>query len=384
MMPAVVVMAYNRPDSLQRLLASLRTAEHPDGVPLIISIDRGDDNNDVVAQADQFDWCHGDKQVIFHEQHLGLVEHFFFCGRLTREYGAIILLEDDLYVSPPYYHFAMQAIDTYTDDARIAGIALNALWFNGYTHYPFTPLRDESDVFFLQVPWYQGQAYTRAQWDAFDTWHAGEDRTLVAGDPIHEQFLTFDEDEWFPLKTKYLVEANRYYVFPRESLTTNFGDAGTHFTSRTDFFQVPLQYGRDTFRLQRFDDALAVYDSFFEIRPDRLNRLTEALRGYDYAVDVNATKRREHLDADYVLTTQPCRAPVCSFGLSMRPPEANVMAGIPGQAISLCAIDDVARGRRAHLVTQARLATYFGRRPPSLRRWIEWRLGNLIQRVGLW
>lgn len=384
MMPAVVVMAYNRLHSLTRLLSSLQAADHPDSVSLIISIDRGVDTHDVLRYAEQFDWRHGDKRVIYHEQHLGLVEHFFFCGGLTKEHGAIVLLEDDLYVSPMYYRFATQAIDAYADDARIAGLALNALWFNGYTHYPFTPLPDDSDVFFLQVPWYQGQAYTRAQWEAFDAWRAGGDRTPTTDDPIHELFLAFDEDEWFPLKIKYLVDTDRYYVFPRESFTTNFGDAGTHFASKTDFFQVPLQCMRNRFRLRSLDDACAVYDSFFEIRPDRLDRLTDTLSGYDYAVDLNGTKRKAHIGADHVLTTQPCRTPARSFGLSMRPPEANVIAGVPGQAISLCAADDVVYGRLAQLATGSRLQAYFGRRPPTLRRWIQWRLGDWVRRAELW
>ena len=54
-LPAVVVMAYNRPDSLRRLLESLLRASYPDEVPLVISIDKS--KTDTVRKlAESFDW----------------------------------------------------------------------------------------------------------------------------------------------------------------------------------------------------------------------------------------------------------------------------------------------------------------------------------------
>src|SRR6188768_3670403 len=91
--PAIVVSAYNREQSLLRLLSSLEQGEYPNSrVTLVISIDKGD-NKDVIQAAEAFKWRHGEKRIIQHQQHLGLREHILSCGDLTKEYGNIILFE---------------------------------------------------------------------------------------------------------------------------------------------------------------------------------------------------------------------------------------------------------------------------------------------------
>ena len=119
---------------------------------------------------------------------MGLVDHIFFCGDLSQKYGNIILLEDDLAVSSVFYHFVAQALDYFTSDERIAGIALNALWFNGFIHTPFLPYLDDSNVFFLQIPWYQGQAYSAAQWGRFRNWRETAVRHITPADGLYELF----------------------------------------------------------------------------------------------------------------------------------------------------------------------------------------------------
>src|SRR5512139_3880591 len=120
---AIVVNAYNRPAALARLLASLQQAVYPaDGpVPLIISIDRGG-SHDVRTLADDFVWPHGPCEVIVQEQHLGLVQHFFACGDLTRRHDALIYLEDDLTISPVFFAYASQALSFYQHSDQVEGL----------------------------------------------------------------------------------------------------------------------------------------------------------------------------------------------------------------------------------------------------------------------
>jgi hypothetical protein len=367
MKPAIAIPAFNRPHALQRLLTSLQQAHYTDGVHLVISIDRprrGDArqqqlNEEVYQLACGFEWPHGPKEVIYHREHLGLIGNVFFCGRLSHRFGSVILLEDDLYVSQAFYIYAIQALDFYQDDPRIAGIALNTLWFNGYTHQPFIPYLDAADVFFLPIPWYQGQAYTAGQWDAFATWYETANTTISPDDALHELFRAFPSTDWFPIKTKYLVNNGRYYVFPRESLTTNFGEPGTHFRQPTTFFQVPLQHFRRQYQFHPLDSAIAVYDAFFEIQPDRLNRLTGLFADYSYDIDLYATKSPPRLQADYVLTTRPYHAALCTFGKTMRPMEANIVANIPGNEIAFCRKEDVDTGWTASRTTAQNNNDYF-------------------------
>ena len=162
--PTIVILAYERPDALRRLLASIERALYPPdaAVSLVISLDRAQrpQGRETLAVARSFDWQHGPKTVLEHDQHLGVVGHFRAAGALARDYGDVILLEDDLTVAPPFYDFASQVLDRYRDDERIAGTCLYGLWFNGFTLEPFTPIDDGGDVFFLGVPHTQGLCFS--------------------------------------------------------------------------------------------------------------------------------------------------------------------------------------------------------------------------------
>jgi hypothetical protein len=375
--PAIAVAAYKRPESVERLLRSLRQACFPVPTPLVIAIDQINGKSDKQEQAANaavsdlachFDWPHGPKEVINHKEHLGLIGNVFFCGSLSQRFGSVILLEDDLYVSRMFYPYALQALQFYGDDPRIAGFGLNALWFNGFTRQPFIPYLDDSDSFFLQLSTPQGQVYTAKQWAAFATWVETTDTGITPADNLHELFGHFPSTDWLQTKAKYLVTTGRSYVYPRESLTTNFGDIGTHFRRPTTFFQVPLQHFRQHFRFRPLDEAVAVYDAFFEILPSRLNRLTNLFGDCHYDVDLYATKSPRQLQADYVLTSRPGHAPLYSFGKVMRPMEANVVANVPGNEIVFCRREDVATGKWATLAAEKSNYDYMRRYRQTGRR----------------
>lgn len=384
--PAIVVPAFSRVESLRRVLGSLSVADYPPDVPLVISIDLpaderlGPGNREVQALAASFQWNHGPKEVLVHDRPVGLVNNIYYCAGLAEKYGAAIVLEDDLVVARRFYDYACRARDYYEGDSRIAGIALNAHWYNGFTLLPFLPLLDDGDVFFMQLGSPQGQLYTAEQWSAYRLWRRAAGEQAVEVDDLHPLFEEFPDTDWLHVKAKFLTETGRYYVYPRESLTSNFGDEGTHFVRATSFFQVPLQQFRRDFRYMTLDDAIAVYDSFFEIEPSRLNRMTERVSGYNYAVDLNASRPAGAIDAPYVLTTRSCSRPLMTFGAELRPLEANVIEGIPGARINFAATETVDFGRLSTLAAHKRNRDYFGRHSRiGLRRRASEQLSNWLK-----
>jgi hypothetical protein len=381
-LPAIVVNAYQRPTALARLLNSLDQAVYPVAteVPLIISIDHGGDPT-VRTLAENFAWPRGPKEVIVQAPHLGLVQHFFACGDLTQRYEAIVYLEDDLTVSPVFYAYAQQALSFYREDDRIAGLSLFGLWFNGYTQQPFTPLPDGSDAFFVQVPYTQGLAFTAAQWARFAAWRHSLLADAAPLVPLHAAWLRFDREDWFPLLARFVITTDRYFAFPRVSHTTGWGDAGTHFAQASRFFQVPLQRSKTGYDFKTWDEADAVYDSFFELQPDRLNRLTDQLRGCNYTVDLYATKSRANLRAEYVLTSRRCRDPIVSFGKTAWPIEMNVVERVPGAEICLCRLQDVRWDRLAQLQLWHSNTEYFARgRLPRLTTALKLIAARMLKR----
>jgi len=393
MNPAILINAFNRPQSLQRLLTCIRRANYPSGgsVPLIISIDRSENgiHPGVASIAEAFSWEFGEKRILFQEKRLGVAGHFYACGDLTREFEAIVYLEDDLIVSPVFYSFASQALEYFSTEPQIAGICLFALAFNGYTQYPFVPLLEDSDVFFLQVPYYLGQAFTYSQWKPYRDWLASGNAAIRRDDPIHEMYQHFAPDEWFPNRVKYLVETGRTAVFPRSSVVTGSGESGTHFKSTSYALQTPLQSFQKTFSFKPLHDALSVYDSFYEILPNRLERLADVFKGFAFDVDLNGTKSPSHLHAEYVLTSRPCNGkPLYSFPLLYWPVEANVFeefAGNPGEAagpIVFCRTDALDWSRFAALALKSSQQDYYTRgRKSGIKTLARLALGRLFRKM---
>ena len=115
--PAIVVVAYNRPHSLTRILSSLLRMKNATEVELVISIDNGaPDNFGVRDIAESFEWTFGEKKVFYQEEKLGLRKHIIKCADLSQKYCSVIILEDDLYVSPYFYDYAVHALNFYGND----------------------------------------------------------------------------------------------------------------------------------------------------------------------------------------------------------------------------------------------------------------------------
>jgi len=332
--PAIVVVAYNRPESLSRLLGSLSAATYPQGVPLVISIDKGD-NEEVQKLAGEFSWPHGEKQVICQEENLGLRRHILQCGDLSQQYGAIVLLEDDLYVSPLFYTYLLEALQFYGTDDRIAGISLYTNKLTVPPDYPFIPLQDGTDAFFLQIPSSWGQAWTHSQWQAFRSWYDTRP-SITATDLIPAAIKAWSEKSWKKYFTKYLVETDKFFVYPRVAYSTNFGDVGTHYQWQSCEYQVELQLEKKQFLFRSLDDSYCLYDAFHELRPEALNKLTPLFQSYTYAVNLYGGKPLELLGEPYVLSVGYSEKALFHFGMHMQPHEMNILANSCGNELVFC------------------------------------------------
>lgn len=342
MIPAIVVSAFNRPKSLARLLKSLDDADysvHHGNVKLVISIDFSG-KPDTSNFADSFVWRHGEKEVIKHPINLGLRKHILSCGELTQRFGSIILLEDDLYVSSHFYTYTLQSLSFYDNDANIAGISLYTHSYNETTGFPFSPLDDNSDIFFLQIASSWGQAWNAKHWRDFKIWY-DKNPIISSSDLIPNDVKIWPESSWKKYFIKYLVDSNKYFVYPKKSLTTNFADAGTHVKSLNNTtYQVPLILEKTNFNFKDFEKSLLKYDAFCELMPDSFKKYLPDFNNYDLTVDLYGSKGFEIIKTNYLLTTKRMRDGydqniIRSFGLQMKPMEMNIILQSEGNEIFL-------------------------------------------------
>ena len=344
--PAICVVGYNRPDSFKRVLTAIQNSACPQGVPMIISIDRGqpgDENNEAVVRiAEEFEWTRGSKKVIWREENQNLPNHILVCADMTEEYGAIMIVEDDLYLAPYFYQYAIKATNFYADDPHIAGVAMYAISNNPYAHnLPFYPYMDGSSVYFGQFPCSWGQIWTREQWQDFRGWWS-QKTGFAHEDRIPEEIKGWGDRAWDNHFFKYLWEKQKYFVHPHQGYSTNFTDAGTHFDGNDGSkFQTPLQMGQPQLEFRPFDASVSKYDGFFDIMPESLNQLQPSLAQYDYVVDLWGLKNLDLYEEGYVLTQKESKNPVLQFAGELKPFEMNVAQNLPGEDIRLVKKEDV-------------------------------------------
>jgi hypothetical protein len=349
MIPAIVIAAYDRPQSLRRLLCSLSALEGqalPGQIPLVISLD-GSHPDELYQIAEDFRWPHGKKSIRSHSRHFGLREHIISCGDLTAEFDSIILLEDDLFVSPHFYHYAKAAAEFYASDPSIAGIALYSHHLNETASQDFCPIHDGSDVFFMQLPCSWGQLWTKPQWSNFKEWHLqsadkyGSSYCARYSDLLPANIRLWPESSWKKLMAAYMVARNLFVVYPRISLSTNFADDGVHCRDRGTIYQVPLLRRPMAFRFVPLAQSGAVYDVHEELLPRLVVEYCPRLAPYDFDVDLYGTKLCCHLRKPFTLTTKSVASAIMSFGMQLKPHEWNIFQGIPDTQISLAKVEDL-------------------------------------------
>ena len=324
--PTIVVLAYNRQPSLNNLLNSLSRAEYGvNHVNLVISIDYSG-LHDVYNLAEDFNWEHGEKIIIKHEKNLGLRHHVLYCGDLSLQYQSVIILEDDLLVSPSFYLYAKAALEVYKNDSNIAGISLYHHEHNESTELPFEVIDEGYDTYFMKVPCSWGQLWTATHWEGFRSWYDKGQQVLDV-DFLPDNVIAWPETSWKKYFCKYLIETQSYFVFPKTAFTTNSGAIGEHHSKITGLHQASLSIQKDNFKFPRIEDTINVYDQFFEILPESINGI-DNIDLKDIEVDVFGTKPIYKVKSKYILSSKVCKMPIRAYKAAYYPINLNVLQGL--------------------------------------------------------
>lgn len=330
----IIISAYNRPDALKNILNSLNNILTDKKIHLIISIDnQGTEFVNKIAY--DFIWKHGKKEIVIHKQKKGLREHFIWIGDQTEKYENVLFLEDDLYVSPYILQFVEKAIEKYSNDDRITGISLYNPLISEFDKCKFFQIEDGYDNYFFQHP-YWGNVWFKKQWEEFKKWLDTYEENL---DLLPKSVQHWNETSFKKLYIQYMVEKDRYMVYPRVSYVTNMGEMGLH--SKTNFlqFHTSLQMNSTSLRLSSFDDSSSIYDIFFEYSSKLLKKKIKKLREYDFCIDIRGVRTK--FFTKYVLTSRKVDNYIFSFGSDFRPQEMNVLLDISGKGIYLAKVEDL-------------------------------------------
>eukprot|EP01032_Pedospumella_encystans_P010486 gene10486-12250_t len=118
---SIRIITYNRPRSLQRLLASLLAADYAGyaNITLHIAVDASKTQEvdssvaEVTLIAEEFEWPYGPKSLKLHATNVGLVSQWLNVWIPASDHEAAFILEDDMEVSPYFFVWAVRAAEKY-------------------------------------------------------------------------------------------------------------------------------------------------------------------------------------------------------------------------------------------------------------------------------
>lgn len=237
----IAFFAYKRPRHTLRSLESLARNEGAAESELFIFCDapKRQEDQEPVKQVREVvrskKWC-GTVNIIERETNLGLANSIIRgVTDLCDEYGSVIVIEDDLILSPFFLDYMNKALNLYKD-------AHHVMQISGYM-FP-VKLELETDAIFLPFPTSWGWATWQNSWKYLDLSMSGYEK--LKGESLLR--YKFDLDGSYPyfkmlesqIKNKIDSWAIVWYLtvfmqqgltlFPTQSLVTNIGfdGSGTH------------------------------------------------------------------------------------------------------------------------------------------------------------
>jgi hypothetical protein len=241
----VVLFTYRRAMHAQRACASLSRCRRLDECQVYLYCDgpNGDEDRAAVEASRRVvrEWApklRGD--VIERPENLGLAKSIVAAvSDLCRVHGRVIVIEDDLVLSPDFLDYMLQALDRYQDAPQVYQVS-------GFM-FPID-LSATTDAMFLPLTTTWGWATWARAWQRFEWLPAG---TLDAlKDPAVQRRFDLDgsypysamlrdrlagrNDSWGILWWWTVFQAHGLVLYPKESLVVNegFDDSGVHCGNR--------------------------------------------------------------------------------------------------------------------------------------------------------
>lgn len=295
----LVVVGYNRPLALTNLLANVNALLVGDAtVDLVISLDGGASES-VQKVASKFHHKNGTKKIVQHAENLGLRQHILACGDLTKTLGNVIILEDDLELSPYLFQYAKWVLGEYKNEDRLAGFSMYAYQLAETSLKPFYRLKnDQHPVHLMSFPSSWGQLFTPAQWSGFRNWLSANKNTEV---PLPPFVKKWSPGSWKRDMLRYLIDTQKHFLYPYQSYTTNKGYKGVNFPISIPMYNVPLadHFAKMDLPALKY---LTEYDEYFELAPVHMAKLIPNADPKSLTVDLLGSKHL--LGSGKVVTTK--------------------------------------------------------------------------------
>ncbi|KAL3884477.1 hypothetical protein ACJMK2_024615 [Sinanodonta woodiana] len=251
---SVIVIVYNRAESLQRLLESLNNAQfYGDNIALHVWIDRsqnGTIDSSTYKVARDFTFTHGQYYVHNQTCHVGIYGQWIGAWYPRNSSSEIaVILEDDLTVSPYFYKWLKVVHNKFDNRPDINGYSLQGVSIkHGIDQDGFLDVNKTHKAFLYPILGTWGFSPNNRNWRAFSDWYM-----MVRGDPsfqpyvegIHpsvwyqEQLEKGQQDRMWSMWFIYYAWMHKEYTMysnfkDHQGLTINWKEPGLHYSKSDD------------------------------------------------------------------------------------------------------------------------------------------------------
>lgn len=236
----IAVFVYNRPEHTRQMLLNLQKCEGFNQSPLYVFCDGSKDKESTAAVSEVrcvVDALVGSHATIIESsKNMGLANSIIAgVTKLCEKYGRVIVLEDDLIVSPVFLNYMNSALDKYEDCEQVFQIS-------GYM-FNVDVLAKTDAALFLPLTTSWGWATWSRAWNIFDEhakgWSRLKDRQLRKAFNMGGVFdyyamlkrqMQGKSDSWAIRWYWSVFKRNGVVLFPPYSLVNNtgFDGSGTH------------------------------------------------------------------------------------------------------------------------------------------------------------
>lgn len=350
----IIILAFNRLYSLQRLMISLidaaRAYDSPEPIPITISLDYNS-SPEVIRFSENFFSHFYTFTIIKHTQKMGPDKHNLWAMQQSEEFENVMILEDDTMVSPSLFYYSSSILDKLANDPQIAGFSLYDYERNEVANYPFIKLQDGNDIYYYQRASSRGMLLTKTQWLRFKACKITE-----TGIDLPEFYRRWDDSIWEKKFNAYLIQENQYWAFPRQSITTNFGEPGAHINKSIyrHAFQSKLSNTiKSEYKLCTIPESRAVYDSYGE------PTCIPGFSNNEITSDIFGIRNLSLMKTKYVLTGRLTSHSLEGYSLDLIPPEMNIIAHLRGGELKVTETQFISETYLSKLKWQLKLHYYF-------------------------
>jgi len=262
----IVIFAFNRPDMLSRMIASLKSNVSFDKHEIFVYIDGPRNEADMPNVNRVIDISRELTSNIFASNtNKGLGASIIRgVSGIINKYGRAIVLEDDLVLQPGFLQYMDKALDVYESDSRIFSIC-------GYGLKIKRPKDYEGDVYLCNRSSSWGWATWADRWNSVD-WDITDWQELKSSKKLQRAFNSGGSDMYGMLKD-YMEGRNRswairfcysqhkqgrYSVHPFRSLVVNEGYGADATNCRQKYSRFKIIPDSETIELNIPDNLIAV------------------------------------------------------------------------------------------------------------------------------